>query len=45
MFRNREKNFVVAFSRGSHAGMAKKCTRKRNACAELLLCSTNLLPF
>ena len=40
-----QKNFVVTFSRGSHVGMAKKCTRKHNAYAELLFCSANLLPF
>ena len=36
-------NFVI--SRRSCAGTAKKCTKKRDARAELLFCSLNLLLF
>ena len=35
----------LVISRSSCAGMTKKCTKKRDARAELLFCSLNLLLF
>ena len=37
--------FLFSISRRSCAGTAKKCTKKRDARAELLFCSLNLLLF
>ena len=48
MFMFSTKRGILAFSCRSHAVMAKICTKKRDACAELLFClskPTAFLPF